>query len=77
MTYKQLVSQEITDMKDLKTNDFKYLLAKTHNAEHPNVPIYLVYEDNDNCKKRSSGLPVHSMKVPETTLMDVSVKCAR
>ena len=47
VTYKQSVSQEMTDMKDLKTNNFKDLLTKTYDANRPDQPLQLA------CKNKS------------------------
>ena len=44
VTYKQSVSHE-TNNKDLKTNDFKVSLTKTYNAERPDQPLQLAYEN--------------------------------
>ena len=44
VTYKQSVSQEMTNMKDLKTNHFKDSPTKTYNAERPDQPLQLACE---------------------------------
>ena len=44
VTYKQTVSHDITNMKKLKTNDFKDSLTKTYNAKHPDQPLQLAYK---------------------------------
>ena len=40
---KHSVRHEITDIKDLKTNDFKNSPTKSHDAENPDEPIKLAY----------------------------------